>query len=337
MFQIVDANSADEVWQKVANWFFPGGPATEQLGRGGNTAEVLHAGLSIRDPRQRWVVSRWPALNPAFAIAEAVWIVTGREDSGFLNYFNRSLPKYAGDGPTYHGAYGFRLRRHFNIDQLDRAFRALSSNPISRQVVLQIWDPQMDLPDTDGSAQSKDVPCNVMAFLKVRKNRLEWTQIMRSNDLFRGLPHNIVQFTIMQEIIAGWLGLEVGAYNHFSDSLHLYETDGEVAERVQPTIMPESIDSLSLPRTDSNRVLGSLSEFANLLVVNGQSSSDILNALSRLNLPGAYMNLAVILAGDALRRRGDMKLARDVVSQCSNPCLALLMDRWFKRKSGRPV
>ena len=48
---------------------------------------------------------------------------------------------------------------------------------------------------------------------------------MRSNDIFRGLPYNFVQFTSMQEILAGWLKINVGSYNHVSDSLHIYERD----------------------------------------------------------------------------------------------------------------
>src|SRR5439155_956769 len=173
----------------------------------------LHAALSIRDSRQRWVASRFPPLNPPFAIAEVIWIICGRQDSKFLNYFNPKLPNFAGTGPTYYGAYGFRLREHFGVDQLERAYRALHSNKDSRQVVLQIWDPRMDLPTESGEPRAPDVPCNLTAILKVRGGRLEWTQVMRSNDLFRGLPHNIVQFTSLQEVIAGWLGLEPGTYN----------------------------------------------------------------------------------------------------------------------------
>ena len=61
--------------------------------------------------------------------------------------------------------------------------------------------------------------------LKVRDGALEWTQILRSNDVFRGLPYNFVQFTMMQEIMAGWLNLRVGSYNQLSDSLHIYDSD----------------------------------------------------------------------------------------------------------------
>ena len=45
---------------------------------------------------------------------------------------------------------------------------------------------------------------------------------MRSNDIVFGLPYNFLQFTFLQEIIAGWLNVGVGEYMHISDSLLMY-------------------------------------------------------------------------------------------------------------------
>ena len=73
--------------------------------------ELLHVGITINKPRQRWISSRIPALNPAFALAEIIWIVNGSNDAEIINYWNPALPKYAGIHKNYHGAYGFRLRK----------------------------------------------------------------------------------------------------------------------------------------------------------------------------------------------------------------------------------
>src|SRR5260370_24286567 len=135
-----------------------------QASRSGQTRELLGTAFTIKSPRQRWVTSRQPALNPAFAIAEVIWIMSGRRDAEFLNYWNPKLPQYAGSGKNYHGAYGFRLRRHLGLDQLERAYQALSNNPDTRQVVLQIWDSCVDFPLTDGSPADPDIPCNVCSF-----------------------------------------------------------------------------------------------------------------------------------------------------------------------------
>ena len=46
---------------------------------------------------------------------------------------------------------------------------------------------------------------------------------MRSNDAFLGLPHDVFCFTMLQEIVARTLSIEVGNYKHVVGSLHLYE------------------------------------------------------------------------------------------------------------------
>ena len=225
MLHLFEGQTADEVWRQAAESIRAGEGVIAQPSRAGVTYELLHTCLAIRDPLQRWILSREPALNPAFAIAEIVWILAGRNDSSFVNHWNPKLPQYAGRGPTYYGAYGHRLRRHFLTDQLDRAYDTLRHNPNSRQVVLQIWDPQKDLPCEDGKPCAEDIPCNIVSFLKMRRGRLEWMQILRSNDLLLGLPHNVIQFTTLQEVMAGWLGAELGSYCQLSDSLHVYKRD----------------------------------------------------------------------------------------------------------------
>jgi thymidylate synthase len=256
MFQVLEAGTADALWLKAANWFVVGGIAVKQGSRGGLTAEVLRASLTLEHPRQRWITSRAPALNPAFALAEVIWIMCGRNDAGFLNYFNPKLLHYAGNRLTYHGAYGHRLRAHFGIDQLERAYTVLSRDKNSRQVVLQIWDSAEDLPSEEGTARAEDVPCNIVALLKLREGRLEWTQIMRSNDLVLGLPHNIVQFSSFQEVLAGWLGVEVGSYNHFADSLHLYEQDAPVSDRIAPRPTLKRVHKRQRPNQNQKLVFG---------------------------------------------------------------------------------
>src|SRR5437870_303608 len=131
MFRVFEGQSADSVWCEIAH-AFRNGEGTVQPSRIGEMREILHSAMSISNPTQRWITSRVPTINIAFALAEVVWILTGRNNSAFLNYFNRQLPKYAGLGVTYHGAYGRRLRSHLGIDQLQRAYEVLCAKRISR-------------------------------------------------------------------------------------------------------------------------------------------------------------------------------------------------------------
>jgi thymidylate synthase len=48
---------------------------------------------------------------------------------------------------------------------------------------------------------------------------------MRSNDIYRGFPADVFAFTFIQELLARALQLEIGTYNHFVGSLHLYDED----------------------------------------------------------------------------------------------------------------
>lgn len=324
--------SANEVWCAATAKLLDEPDFHTQQSRGGPTREMLHAAFEIRDPRDRWILARQPAMNPAFAIVEVIWILGGRRDSGLLNYWNPDLPEYSGHGAEYHAAYGFRLRHQFGFDQLDRAYQALHNNPDGRQVVLQIWDPTADFPDEEGREVSKDIPCNVSSMLKVRDGKLEWTQVMRSNDIFRGIPHNFVQFTSLQEVMAGWLGLEVGSYSHFSDSLHAYE---DTIDHLRDTDFDvegsSNSDSLCLPKRESDEALSSLNEALSAIASNDLREEDLLRIVEGRGLPRAYENLLRIVAADAARRERWNELARTLAAECTNPALTQAWDRWLSR------
>lgn len=330
MFTSFEGFTADALWLGIASAFRSGG--LKQPSRAGPTREILHATLTIHDARQRWVVSRTPAINPGFALAEVIWILSGDNDATFLNAFNSQLPKYAGRSARYHGAYGYRLRREFGIDQLDRAWRALQASPESRQVVLQIWDAEIDFPRASGKPTAPDVPCNVVSMLKVRQDALELTEVVRSNDLFRGLPYNIVQFTVLQEVLAGWLGLRVGAYHQVSDSLHVYESDlDHVRTTVPVDIVALNTDNLAVSRSASVRAIRRLAEFVRALARRDMSATRAPSALDAMRLPPGYRNIGAVIAAEAARRRGDHGTANLLIGDCTNPAYAQLWARWAER------
>lgn len=302
-----------------------------QPSRAGDTQELLGAVFTINDPRQRWVASRTPAINPAFAIAEVVWIVSGRRDSAFLNYWNPKLPQFAGSGSKYHGAYGFRLRKQFGLDQLDRAYRALSANPDSRQVVLQIWDARVDFPTNEGSPASQDIPCNICSFAKIRDNKLEWTQILRSNDLFLGVPHNFVQFTSLQELLAGWLGVEMGSYRHLSDCLHIYVRDRDNVCNSEQLAAEKNSDSLRFSKEDSDKLFREIARRMERMTGAWVTQGRLRSLVQANSFPEALQNWLLVLASDCARRRRWIELSYEFMADCSNPALKQLWDNWLAR------
>jgi thymidylate synthase len=331
MFQNFEGATANDAWLRIAETFREESSVRAQPSRAGSTREILHACITIDDPRQRWVPSRQPVMSVAFALAEIIWIIRGRNDSSFVNYFNSDLKQYAGNGHTYHGAYGHRLRRTFDIDQLDRAFTALKANPDSRQVVLQIWDARQDLPTPHGKEVAPDIPCNVSSILKVRNGKLEWLQVMRSNDLYRGLPYNLVQFTAVQEIMAGWLGLGLGGYHHISDSLHVYDDCTHFIHETSMIDAAENTDSLSLGRLESDVAFAILEGAAERIASPNTGAEELDSIATNAELPPAFQNILYVLCAEGARRRRNGALTEELIGRCSNAAYLQLFHAWLKR------
>jgi len=163
--------------------------------------------------------------NPAFAVAETVWILSG-SDSPWIFEYNKGLTQYADDG-VLRGAYGPRIRRWGgSFDQLEQVRNLLRHDPQSRQAVIQIFDPARDW------IPSRDVSCTIGHRFLIRDGELHLHTTMRSQDAWLGLPYDLFVNTVLQELMAGWLEVPVGEYVHTVDSLHLYATDVAGAEAV---------------------------------------------------------------------------------------------------------
>jgi len=333
LIQVFEGVTANDVWCAAASFFRNNKSVPTHVGRGGTTRELLRAGFLINDPRQRWVVGRDPPINPAFSLAEVVWIINGRNESSFLNYWNTQLPRYAGNSEIYHGAYGYRFRYQFKIDQLTRAFQALKNNPDSRQVVLQIWDARADIPSEDGSPVDPDVPCNIVSLLLVRDTKLEWTQIMRSNDLFLGTPHNFIQFTSLQEILAGWLEINLGSYYHLSNSLHVYQDRTGSDLQISNVDVAPNTDSLAIPKEESDVVFTILYSDIQKMMSSDLSPDQLLHISIDTDVPKAYKNILLVIASEAARRRGWIDLSKSLMENCSNPIFIQTWERWCDRMS----
>jgi thymidylate synthase len=211
------------------------------------TTEVMGVHLCLTDPRRRFVdLPPARVINPAFAVAEALWVLSGSDDPWIFQY-NRALARYA-DGGRLQGAYGPRMRRwRGGVDQLDQVRRLLGRDPDSRQGVIQLFDPERD---TRGH---RDMPCTLGYRFFLRGGRLHMHTTMRSQDLWLGFPYDVFTATLLQELLAGWLGVEVGECHHHVDSLHLYDRHQAGAARLpaapepSPPMPPVGVEWQRLP------------------------------------------------------------------------------------------
>lgn len=173
---------------------------------------------TYRAPRERVLFNPARHANPFFHLMESLWILDGGEDVAWLAFFNSRMREYSDNGLVFHGAYGYRLRYSFGFDQLTTIRELFAKDIDTRRAVLSIWNPVLDL-----GTNSKDIPCNDLIFLKVRDNKLHITVCCRSNDVIWGTyGANVVQFSMLQEVMAAMIGVEIGSYTQISDSFHVY-------------------------------------------------------------------------------------------------------------------
>lgn len=171
--------------------------------------------------------------NPFFHLYESLWMLAGRDDVDSLAKYNARMKEFSDDGKRFWGsAYGYRWRRFFGFDQLIELVHLLKSEPLTRRAVLTMWSPRGDLlaiDDGAGAFASKDVPCNQQIFFSAVSGRLDMTVTNRSNDAVWGaFGANYVQFSTLQEVIAGALNIPLGRYWQVSNNLHIYDERPDV-------------------------------------------------------------------------------------------------------------
>jgi len=184
----------------------------------GAAREIYGVLLKLSSPRVR--LSRTESRGILFScLGELLWILSGSNALGFITHYIADYKKSSDDGLTIFGAYGPRMFGRRPNDQLSRVISSLRNKPDSRQAVVQLFD------RSDTLKPHKDIPCTCTLQFVVRDNRLHMLTSMRSNDAWLGLPHDVFAFTMIQELVARSLGIELGEYRHAVGSLHLYEGD----------------------------------------------------------------------------------------------------------------
>jgi thymidylate synthase len=189
----------------------------------GRTKEITGIILELTNPRAR--LSRTESRGKLFScIGELCWYLNGTNRTAFIIKYITAYKKFNEHG-TIFGGYGPRLFKSWKgVFQFKNVINLLKTRPTSRQAVLQLFDA------ADLAKPHKDIPCTCTLQFLIRRNQLDLIVYMRSNDIIKGLPHDIFCFTMLQEIAARTLSVQLGVYKHCVGSLHLYETDSTKAK-----------------------------------------------------------------------------------------------------------
>lgn len=199
------------------------------------TLELLGVTLHLGASWQNILVHPVRNLNYRFMVAEWLWVALGQNRLADLTRYNSRMAAFSDDGLTLAGAYGPRL-----APQLPYVHRALA-DPDSRQAVAIIWTPS--------PPASKDLPCTVALQFILRRGQLNLIVTMRSSDAWLGVPYDFFTFSMLQNSLAGTLGVERGFIQLNLGSSHLYKKDAERAAGLAHT-QPCGDETLRSPALD---------------------------------------------------------------------------------------
>lgn len=200
--------------------------------------EDLGFSARINNPKDRLLFIPERHWDIVYGVGEFLWYVTGSNDLSFIQYYAPSYKMFSDDRETLYGAYGTRLFKSpspedtcvvnntsyiFHVESDIRSvIRKLRIDPDSRQALAVIWrEHDMHV------LKTKDLPCTISLQFFIRNNKLCMITNMRSNDIWLGATNDVFCFTMIQELIASELGIDIHFYQHNTGSMHLYDRDIE--------------------------------------------------------------------------------------------------------------
>ncbi len=105
---------------------------------------------------------------------------------------------------------------HFpKMEQMNYIINKLKDKPYSRRAQAITWRPYID-------PFHEDPPCLQRIWMRVKNNQLIMQTTWRSRDLLRAFEPNVNGMIRIQKMVADALGIEMGSYVDFSNSLHIY-------------------------------------------------------------------------------------------------------------------
>lgn len=206
--------------------------------RVGNTRELNNVKLVLKDITKNIVSVR--DLSPSYLAGELLWYFNGDNSLEFISNFSKFWTHLSDDGKTCNSAYGYLMQIKYGFNQIEKVIEILEADPLSRRAKINLNAPNPNVKET------LDEPCTMSVHFMIRKNNLDCTVVMRSNDVWFGFPYDVAFFTTLQKYIAQRLGVGYGWYTHFAVSFHMYDRDAKkIASIVKnPVSKPIAFDAM---------------------------------------------------------------------------------------------
>lgn len=287
----------------------------------GPSSEIFGCLIKLTNPRARISITetRGRAFSP---LGELLWYLSKSNALSYIKYYIPPYIKSSDDNKTIYGAYGPRLfNKDGAINQVTNIINILKEKPNSRRAVIQLFDAK----DLMGS--HKDIPCTTSLQFTIRNKKLVMMTSMRSNDAYLGLPHDIFCFTMLQEIIAVTLGVEIGTYHHSVASLHLYKVNKKDAEKYLSEGIQSSI--YQMPQMPMDNPWGSLQQ---IIVEEKHIREGKFNNVNISNLPSYWQDLTFLLKIHKLLKQKNFEEIEKIRNQMNSSLYDSFIEQRVKNK-----
>lgn len=205
---MITANTMDEIYRRICKDLVS---ADEVRG----TKELNNYSFTLTNLDNNVINIR--NISKPYICGELLWYALGRNDMAFINKFAGLWGRISDDGVTSYSAYGDIVFERYGFNQAEKIIQLLCADPTSRRAVINFNVPNENVIET------KDEICTIALQFLIRDGKLHCFGIMRSNDVWYGLPYDVTFFTELTKYIARRLNIPYGTYTHDVISLHVYE------------------------------------------------------------------------------------------------------------------
>ncbi len=228
--QRVYENSVFRAWIKILNLIYRFGVLkNSQYGESQKEVINLSVSIDLRENKDRRYEIEKGFLNEGFSIDD------------FRKHIEEVLTPKKPDGVEY--TYGERLRNHRQGgDQIDFLIKRLAKTPYSRRGIAFTWEYGRDM-------NSPLPPCIIAVQGIITNNLYNHTCLIRSNDMVKGWPANMIGQIRLAEYITEEINkiagtdYKVGFVSTVSVSAHMYEHDFNYVNNILKKYSPQIFSS----------------------------------------------------------------------------------------------
>lgn len=207
---LITAYSANDAYSEMMSLLKK--RSMESSPRGMKVKELLGLSVRIFNPRARIITENNRNFPLKGALAEFLWYMSENNKIKYILPYLKHWANYSDDNESVNSNYGYQWKY-----QLGDVIQKIKKDKYTRQSVVTLYDSRYS------SYYGKDNVCTPDFQFLLRDEQLYLIVNARSRDVIRGECIDQFTFTLLQELVANELGVDLGWYQVNIGSLHIYE------------------------------------------------------------------------------------------------------------------